>query len=88
MYCRVSYFAVSSCLLLSRELIPLGHLWIQFGYCSCGALDRKRLLELLNGSSKHRDSHAVVGVLGIRKGKLTASMVLCFHSEKDLQVKQ
>lgn len=50
----VSYLAVSSCLLPSSEIIPLDHMWLQFGRCSCGALDRKHLLEFLKGSSKHR----------------------------------
>lgn len=85
--CQVSYLTVSSCL-LSSELIPLDHFWIQFGSCSCGALDKKHLLDLLKDSLKHRASHAVLGVLGFRKGKLSASIVLYFHSEKDLQVKQ
>lgn len=85
--CQVSHLAVSSS--SPRQWAYLsGSLWIQFGCCSCGALDRKHLLEVLKGSSKHRTSDAVLGVLGLRKGKLSASLVLCFHSEKDLQVKQ
>lgn len=56
--------------LLSSELIFLDHFWIQFGCCSCGALDRKHLLEIVKGTSKHRTSHAVFGVLGFKKGKL------------------
>lgn len=64
---QVSCLAISSCLLLSSELIPLDHMWIQFGCCSCGALDRKHLLELLKGSSKHRAWHAVFGVLALEK---------------------
>lgn len=78
--------SVSSCLLPGSELTPLDHMWIQFGCCSCGALDRKHLLELLKGSSKHWAWHAVFEVLGFRKGKVSASVVFCSHSHQ--QVKQ